>query len=444
MMVLAVVAGYGPFQTWRYAAADYAYLDALSAAGKTLPRESYSPARVSDAVNFAKTPLLEAIGYRARLNTNRWARFLAFEALAHAEDPSRLAGTPRAFLPGPASAAVPDRSAWAAERLRTLAPLEADFDELRLAAARPFAQVDPASFTAFELDPNRPYSPGYRLLARLLVVHATAQLELGRSDAALRDLRVVQCLADALSGNRRFESMMLRVAVVQSCQEGFGKACASGRWTDAELRQWEAWFATVDLLQDLDLTLRGAEADALNNTFDSPSAALQGFPLYWWWFRDQRLYNELLFGYCDTAFDTRRQQVYPGRSQAFQEQAARRLKDSALGLSAHPLASVHFPDLDQALPKVARIQTLVNLSRVAGALTRYRTNMRRLPSTLNELAPRYLPRVPHDLVGGKPLVYRQTADDQFVLYSIGWNERDDGGVVAPASLGGQDGDWVWK
>jgi hypothetical protein len=40
-----------------------------------------------------------------------------------------------------------------------------------------------------------------------------------------------------------------------------------------------------------------------------------------------------------------------------------------------------------------------------------------------------------DLVGGKPLVYRRTRDGKFTLYSIGWNEKDDGGST---SL-----DWLW-
>ena len=45
--------------------------------------------------------------------------------------------------------------------------------------------------------------------------------------------------------------------------------------------------------------------------------------------------------------------------------------------------------------------------------------------------------------------YRRDANGQFVLYSVGWNETDDGGVVAfkkgPDSTENlEQGDWVWK
>jgi hypothetical protein len=63
--------------------------------------------------------------------------------------------------------------------------------------------------------------------------------------------------------------------------------------------------------------------------------------------------------------------------------------------------------------------------------------------------------LPHDIINGQPLHYRRTADGQFVLYSVGWNETDDGGVAImkpdsnprdeSKSLVGMDyGDWVWR
>ncbi len=56
-------------------------------------------------------------------------------------------------------------------------------------------------------------------------------------------------------------------------------------------------------------------------------------------------------------------------------------------------------------------------------------------------------KIPHDIIGGQPLHYRVTNDGQFVLYSVGWNEKDDGGVVVLAKDGTVDinqGDWVWR
>jgi len=66
---------------------------------------------------------------------------------------------------------------------------------------------------------------------------------------------------------------------------------------------------------------------------------------------------------------------------------------------------------------------------------------------LDALVPQFLSRVPHDVIDGQPLRYHRTAD-QFVLYSVGWNERDDGGQIAwtsdkPQRIDDMRGDWVW-
>ena len=59
----------------------------------------------------------------------------------------------------------------------------------------------------------------------------------------------------------------------------------------------------------------------------------------------------------------------------------------------------------------------------------------------------FIAKLPHDIINGQPLHYRRTDDGQFVLYSAGWNETDDGGTVALTKGGAVDrekGDWVWQ
>ena len=62
--------------------------------------------------------------------------------------------------------------------------------------------------------------------------------------------------------------------------------------------------------------------------------------------------------------------------------------------------------------------------------------------------PRYLERIPTDVITGEPLRYNRTSDGQFVLYSVGWNETDDGGEVSSRKPGDapdpKKGDWVWR
>ena len=63
------------------------------------------------------------------------------------------------------------------------------------------------------------------------------------------------------------------------------------------------------------------------------------------------------------------------------------------------------------------------------ALERCRLARGAFPESLDALAPQFIAKVPHDVIGGQPLKYRREADGSFVLYSVGWNEKDDGGVA---------------
>jgi hypothetical protein len=59
---------------------------------------------------------------------------------------------------------------------------------------------------------------------------------------------------------------------------------------------------------------------------------------------------------------------------------------------------------------------------------RYRLKARNLPGQLSDLVPEYLPALPRDFMNGKALVYRQRpAGDEFLLYSVGVDGKDDGG-----------------
>ena len=123
------------------------------------------------------------------------------------------------------------------------------------------------------------------------------------------------------------------------------------------------------------------------------------------------------------------------------------------------MASMMLPAISGVGEKVAFAQSEVDLAMLACALERYRLAQGQYPEELAALAPRFVAVLPHDIINGQPLKYRRTEDGRFVLYSVGWNEKDDGGVVATANTNpiGKDprknvparhdtrqGDWVWQ
>ena len=60
------------------------------------------------------------------------------------------------------------------------------------------------------------------------------------------------------------------------------------------------------------------------------------------------------------------------------------------------------------------------------------------------LVPKFISQLPNDVISGGPYKYHRTADGQFVLYSVGWNETDDGGVPGQTLFDDKQGDWVWQ
>jgi hypothetical protein len=99
------------------------------------------------------------------------------------------------------------------------------------------------------------------------------------------------------------------------------------------------------------------------------------------------------------------------------------------------------PNLSKAALTVAKNQTSLNEAQIVCSLERYHLVHGEYPETLAGLMPQFIETLPHDLIGGQPLHYRRTADGQFLLYSIGWNETDDGGQI---STNRETGDWVWQ
>jgi hypothetical protein len=91
------------------------------------------------------------------------------------------------------------------------------------------------------------------------------------------------------------------------------------------------------------------------------------------------------------------------------------------------------------LKRAAQKQARANAAVGWCALERYRLKHGRLPENLEELVPEFVGAVPVDPVNGQPLRYARKGARDYLLYSVGWNLKDDNGV----SRKGDNGDWAW-
>ena len=85
------------------------------------------------------------------------------------------------------------------------------------------------------------------------------------------------------------------------------------------------------------------------------------------------------------------------------------------------------------MPAVRKVQSAYDRAeqldrnlRVAFAMAAYHADNGKYPAKLDDLAPKYLAKVPDDVFSGKALIYKP-GENGFLVYSVGVNGQDDGG-----------------
>lgn len=108
-------------------------------------------------------------------------------------------------------------------------------------------------------------------------------------------------------------------------------------------------------------------------------------------------------------------------------------------LDDNPLSRLLLSPVQQAAANAARADALVRGTLLMTAIQAYTADNQAYPASLDELAPRYLPKLPVDPFSGDTFLYHLT-DSGYILYSTGMNMQDDGGQAAIAA--GRSGDLV--
>ena len=139
----------------------------------------------------------------------------------------------------------------------------------------------------------------------------------------------------------------------------------------------------------------------------------------------------------------------------FSHQADERIAEpssrSSIDLDFHHLffCRLLLPSGSGMAQKTAFAQTAADCAVIACALERYRReHMATYPESLDALS-QFIQKLPHDVINGEPLRYRRTETGEYLLYSVGWNETDEGGMVGVVKVEAgksvsREGDWVWR
>jgi hypothetical protein len=170
-----------------------------------------------------------------------------------------------------------------------------------------------------------------------------------------------------------------------------------------------------------------------------------------WYDQEELNYSRAFHLELATSLDPAKERVSPARVKADNQACERMMYASGfagtkLSILLHHrlMATMLLPALGRVIVKSAAAQAAVNQAAIACALERYRLANGHFPEALAALAPRFISTLPNDVLTGEPYKYRLRDDGRFVLYSVGWDEKDDGGVSGKALFDDRQGDWVWQ
>ena len=301
--------------------------------------------------------------------------------------------------------------------------------------------------------------------ANLMRVH----LLLGDAEAAWHDLGVIHRLmtVDLANDPPLLVSAMIHVAVAGLLVQTIEESLAVGLWPDRYLEPLQRQLGTLDLPATVSRAMREGERNGVLFWFRNHYRANRGFwvfgqmggekpgaakmllatliPRGW---VDQNCANFLLL-HLDllTGVDAPHRRFDPAQIEGGFARAQSLLGEGGFR-PYHFMAMIAVPNALKAFQTTAQVQTRLDQARVACALELYRARHGDYPETLGVLTPSLLPALPNDLFDGQPPHYRRLAADRYLLYSIGWNSRDDQGRTWRNAEGQPDGkvevgDWVW-
>ena len=350
-----------------------------------------------------------------------------------------------------------------------LSRYDSTIEELRLAARLPDSRFP----LSYNMEPPAaillPHLAGLKRASQVLQLRAIAELQNGQSDQALADVKLMLRLGDSIHTEPFLISQLVSIAIVNIALQPVWEGLAAHQWSDAQLRNltrnWQNWifFPITRLAMRGELMLCEIGDIEYLRHYPEQTPGLSGDGVGG---SSPRIRGESCGEQFPTAGFTRMSCAVPARCwniicrwlmsinawSGRKPFSARRqpLNAEVKQANLFNLAERLFlPALGGAVKRFASGQSSVDLARVAIALERYRLAHGEYPESLDALAPQFMGKIPHDIINGQPLHYRRASDGQFVLYSVGWNEIDDGGMVvlyegSSSRVDISKGDWVWR
>ncbi len=307
------------------------------------------------------------------------------------------------------------------------------------------------------------------LLAKVINLHALVALREDRSYLAFKDILVVLKIDGAVSREPILISGLVAIGDEAIIASALREGLRSHVWSNTQIASLQQELRKIDFLADGQLCLRAGAIDFMVPVLESMQENADPGDLMRRVFTKEKIDlgplirvkpgNVTPIGWYDRGkakavsilYQAAREGIDPDKrraSPAVTRDLKKKVEDFRRYDVADMLIKIWAGPVLNSISKFACGQARLDMAILACGLERYRMLHGTFPNSLEALKP-YLPGdIPHDPMSGEPYRYQLRKDGTYLLYSIGWDLKDDGGLLVyrkdqPEFLDTEQGDWVW-
>ena len=296
------------------------------------------------------------------------------------------------------------------------------------AKARPLCRFD-VNYEA-GLAAELPHLSILRGVTRAFILRSLAFIEGNNTKAAFADLEMALFLADCIKDEPMLISQLVRSAILNITMQAVWEGLAKKKWNAEQLAILEKRFASINCFQEYRKGMLGERVigiqtfEKLKGDIDKARELLgDGLPAddlaVDWFHKNMINLNEFHLTYYNQVFDAKSPILQPNIVNELAEELEENGKNKDYLLCAMMMPSFGW------MSKLAQIQAAVDQARLSCLLEIYHLKHHKYPKQLKDLK---VP-LPADLMNGKPYVYKPDFKRRYLLYGVGWNQKDEGGKV---------------
>lgn len=331
--------------------------------------------------------------------------------------------------------------------LKSLAPSAPLLEEVAQAVRRPAVSWPLDYSKGFKL--SLPHVSAIANTSKVLQARAQAELAAARPDNAFKDVQTLLALARAAGTGDFLISLLVEASILNRTSQVISDGLDRRSWTDAQLADLSSELSRTDLLALLSDALRMERASIFQIDLKrhpevlllvqsyyagKPKfpTALRAAATFWpegWLNEDKAGYIRAIQRYIDAVNHPKE------LPSTLADIEAAHAGSSVWNRIRNPITNLTLPAILGVAKRIAATRTILHSLATACAVERYRMAHGRLPETLENLVPTFLPSVPADPLTGKPLCYKPSESGTFLIYGTGWDQTDNAGSGVSAITG---------